>query len=94
MTSEKLYALLTNFEEESLAGLGLEKDGEYWVHSNTSDRFRITGNRLHVNRGGTDIGRLSASFDEPESLYSTFIDTDVIEPATHLLYLRKKGLNV
>lgn len=94
MKSEELYNILTDFQEESLIVLGLEKDGEDWVHPNSKDRFRVTGNRLLVNRGGTDIGRLSASFDEPESLYRTFIETDVIEPATHLLYLRKKGLNV
>ncbi|MBO6584749.1 MAG: hypothetical protein JJ953_01455 [Gracilimonas sp.] len=94
MTSDELYTLLINFEEESLIEFGMEKDGEYWFHPHATDRFRVTDNRLLVNRGGTDIGRLNASFDDPESLYRTFIDTEVIEPATHLLYLRNKGLNV
>lgn len=94
MNSEELYVLLTNFEEESLEDLGLEKEGEYWIHSNSRDRFRVTDNRLIVNRGGTDIGRLSASFDEPESLYSTLVETELIPVATHFRYLRERGLDI
>jgi len=94
MTSEELYNLLINFQEESLAEFGMEKEGVFWSHPNSSARFEVTEQSLLVYRGGVEIGRLRASFNAPESLYSTLIETDIIESATHLNYLREKGLKL
>ncbi|MCC5943008.1 MAG: hypothetical protein JJU37_15800 [Balneolaceae bacterium] len=94
MTSEELYQLLTNFQEESLLKLGMEKEDGFWTHPNSIARFEVSGNNLIVYRGGIAIGRLCASINEPGSLYNTLIETDVIEPATHLNYLREKGLKL
>lgn len=94
MNSEELYQLLTNFQEESLAELGMEKEGEVWSHPKSSDRFEVSGQSLLVYRGGVEIGRLRASFKAPESLYKSLIETNIIEPATHLNYLKEKGLKL
>lgn len=94
MNSEELYNLLINFEEENLLQLGMTQEDESWHHPESNYRFEVDDNRLIVHIRETMISRLNASFDDPEGLYKTFIETGIIEPAVHLVYLREQGLDL
>lgn len=94
MENHRLYEILTNFRPENLEEFGLEYDGEFWSNPELSLSIDVNGGRLIVHRGGVMVNRLNADTNDPVSLYNTFVETGLIEPAQHLLYLREQGINV
>lgn len=94
MESKELYEILINFDQGSMNLLGFEEGEEYWIHPNSTHHFQLRDDKLSVYIEYLHVHRLDVSFDNSVKLYRTLVETDVILPATHLLYLRKKGLNV
>ncbi|MEQ9277948.1 MAG: hypothetical protein RLN83_00520 [Balneola sp.] len=94
MSSEELYEILTNFDEQSLNLLGFVENEGTWTHPDLTHRIEVHDERLFINLGGTQIPRLNAAFDSPEALYMTFREMGVFESGVHFLYMREKGLNL
>ena len=94
MTSEELYEILTNFEDQSLTRLGFVENEGTWTHPDLIHRIEVRDERLFINLDGTQIPRLNAEFDSPEALYMTFREIGVFEPGVHFLYMRERGLNL